>query len=135
MRQYWRWPAALLATGLATLPAKAQDLPIGVAIAMSGTYAFAGVPSREGMDVALDQLKSGPLGSRLKVQFQDTAGERTQGITLANQFATRDKVLLMIGPTSSAEAVAVAPVANSLSLPMLTATALSEEITRAGKWS
>ena len=99
----------LAALGLAfAAPVQAQDLPVGVAVAMSGTYAFAGVPSREGMDVALDQLKAGPLGSRLKVQFQDTAGERTQGITLANQFASRDKVLLMIGPTSSAEAVAVA---------------------------
>jgi branched-chain amino acid transport system substrate-binding protein len=71
----------------------------------------------------------------IKLMIEDTASDKQQAISLANRFAARDGAVMILGPSSSFEAVAVAPVANALKIPMLTTTALAADITKAGEWS
>jgi ABC-type branched-subunit amino acid transport system substrate-binding protein len=47
--------------------------------------------------------------------------------------ATRDNATLVIGPVSSGEAMAAAPVAVNLQIPLFT-TATTPEVLRAGPW-
>jgi len=49
----------------------------------------------------------------------DTAGDKGQTINLVNQFAKRDNVMLILGPSTSGEGLAGAPVANELKVPIL----------------
>jgi len=117
-------------------PALAQEIPIGVPMALTGPYAFVGVPARNGIVLALEEANAnGVLGAaRIKIIGEDTASDKSQAITLTNRLATGDKVLMMLGPTSSIEGLAAAPVANDLKLPMLT-TAISGDVLKAGPWS
>ena len=95
------------------------------------------MPSHEGLLVGLDEVNSsGMLGAaKIKLVIEDTGSEKAQAITLINRFQARDNVLMVLGPTSSSEGVAIAPVANDLKIPLLTTTAVSDAINKSGLWA
>jgi branched-chain amino acid transport system substrate-binding protein len=136
-RQYLLAAAAALAAGGAgTAIAQANEIPVGVFNATTGTYAYGGVPIHNGMKLALEEAnrKGFPGGAKLKLIEGDTAGDKGQTINLVNQFVRRDRVLMLFGPTTSVEALAAAPVVNELQVPMLT-NASSNDVLKGGPWS
>ncbi len=124
----------LAATGLTF--AQGKELPIGVMNAMTGNYAFGGVPIQNGMKLALEEANAAglPGGAKFKIFEGDTAGEKGQTISLVNQFVKRDNAVLILGPTTSGEALAGAPVANDLQVPIL-AIGSSPGIPATGPWA
>lgn len=127
--------AVLIAlSGLAM--AQGRDIPVGLFNAMTGNYAFGGVPIQNGMKLALEQANAAglPGGAQFKIFEGDTAGEKGQTISLVNQFVKRDNVLMILGPTTSGEALAGAPVANDLQVPIL-AIGSSPGILATGPWA
>lgn len=127
----------LLATDrMAFAQGSGKDLPVGVFNALTGTYAFGGVPIQNGIKLALDEAnrKGLPGGARFRVIEGDSAGDKGQAINLVNQFAKRDRVLMILGPTTSGEALAAAPVANELQVPIF-ANGSSNDILATGPWA
>lgn len=129
-------PALAIFASLLAGAAGAQEVRIAVPAALSGPYAFVGVPITNGIVLALEEAQAAGTFGNLKVKWtvDDDASDKAQAITLVNRYATRDGVHLVLGPTSSIEAAAAAPVANDLQIPLLS-PALSEVVTKAGKWS
>ena len=124
---------ASLATTAAT---RAAELTMAAMAAVTGPYAFTGVPTRDGLLVALDEINAKRGASdKIKLIVEDTAGEKQQAISLTNRFAVRDKALITLGPNASSEGVAVAPIANDLKVPLLSTTALADGVSKAGPWS
>jgi len=121
----------------ATAPAYCQEYTVAAELALTGTYAWVGVPSHEGLLVGLDEVNSsGMLGAgKIKLVIEDTGSEKAQAITLINRFNARENVLMVLGPSSSSEGVAIAPVANDLKIPLLTTTAVSDAINKSGIWA
>lgn len=113
-----------------------KEIPVGVFNAMTGTYAFGGVPIQNAMKLALEEANAQglPGGNKFRIVEGDTAGDKGQVINLVNQFGKRDNVMLILGPTVSAEALAGAPVANDLKLPIL-AIGSSPGILATGPWA
>ncbi len=129
--------AATVALGMAlALPAQAQEVPVGVGMALTGNYAFAGVPVTNGIKVAAEEINDTNFlnGRKIKLIVQDNASDKNQIITLINRFVTVDNVVAVIGPLSSLEALAAAPVANEKGVVMIT-TGVSPDILKAGPWS
>ncbi len=128
---------ALLLSGSGLTHAQgAKEIPVGVFNATTGVYAFGGVPIQNGMKMALEEAneKGLPGGAKFKIFEGDTAGDKGQVINLVNQFAKRDQVSLILGPTTSLEALAGAPVANDLQVPMF-AIGSSNDILTTGPWA
>jgi len=124
----------LAATGLAF--AQGKEISVGVFNATTGNYAFGGVPIQNGMKLALEEANAAglPGGNKFKIFEGDTAGEKAQTISLVNQFVKRDNVMLILGPTTSGEALGGAPVANDLQVPIL-AIGSSPGIPATGPWA
>jgi len=135
MRRLIRAVAGLCA--LSAGAAQAQEYTVAAELALTGTYAWVGVPSHEGMTVGLDEVnKSGMLGAaKIKLTVEDTGSDKSQAISLINRFGARNDVLMVLGPSSSSEGVAIAPAANDLKIPLLTTTAVSEAINKSGIWA
>ncbi|MBT2323096.1 ABC transporter substrate-binding protein [Variovorax paradoxus] len=137
-RRHWvlATMAAVAAGATGTAWAQGAELTVGVFNATTGVYAFGGVPIQNAMRLAIEQAnKQGlPGGARIKMVEGDTAGDKAQTINLINQFARRDNAILLLGPTTSVEAVSGAPVSNALQIPMIS-TSSSAEILDAGPWS
>jgi len=126
----------LFATHGLVLAQGAREIPVGVFNATTGVYAFGGVPIQNAMKMALEEAnqKGLPGGAKFKIHEGDTAGDKGQVINLVNQFAKRDQVLMILGPTTSLEALAGGPVANDLKVPML-AIGGANDILATGPWA
>jgi branched-chain amino acid transport system substrate-binding protein len=128
--------AVLLATAAFTGSSEAETLKLGVMNALTGPYAYGGVPIQNAMKLAIDQAnQSGVLGdNKLTVIEADSAGDKGQTITLVSKFAQSDDVLMILGPTTSLEATGGTPVANQLKVPMFVIGS-SKAILSAGPYS
>lgn len=128
--------SALVLCSLCASHTFAQEISVGVMNATTGGYAIAGVPMQNTIKMVLeDANQKGILGSmKIRIVEGDTAGEKGQTVNLMNQFAQRDKVMMIIGPTTSVEGVAAAAVSNDLKVPML-AGGTTELMLAAGPWS
>ncbi|HSV79565.1 MAG TPA: ABC transporter substrate-binding protein [Ramlibacter sp.] len=117
-------------------PAQAQEIPVAAILTLTGPTAFAGVPSNNGLRLAIEEAnKSGFLGkARIKLIEGDYGGDKGQLISLANQAIKRDKVVLAFGPSTSVDAIAVAPVFNDNKTPMFSVPTLNA-ILDTGPWS
>ncbi len=130
--------AVLLAlAGVAATPVSAAEVIVGAQLALTGPYAWVGVPARDAMVLGVEEINSSRMlgNNKIRLVIEDTGSEKTQSITLVNRFAVRDKAVMILGPSSSAEGVAIAPVANDLKIPLLAPTAVTEEITKSGPWA
>ncbi len=128
--------ALLLATsGFASAQA-GKEIPVGVFNGLTGTYAYGGVPIQNGIRLALDEAnkKGLPGGAKFKIIEGDSAGDKAQAVSLVSQFAKRDQVLMILGPTTSFEALGAAPVANELQVPLF-ANGSANDILTTGPWA
>ncbi len=116
--------------------AAGPDAVVGMGMALTGNYAFAGVPVANGVKVAAAEINETDFlkGRRLKLLVEDDASDKSQMITLVNRFATVDNAAAVIGPLSSLEALAAAPVANAQKITLIS-TGVSPDILKAGPWS
>jgi len=115
--------------------ANAADLKIGVIMSTTGPSAFIGVPVVNGIRLAIDDLEKGGFFGTNKVtwMFQDNRSDKHETNTLITRLVQSDDVLMVIGPVSSAEALAAAPLAVDLKVPIFT-TGTSPQSLKAGPW-
>ncbi|MFT3721887.1 ABC transporter substrate-binding protein [Pseudorhodoferax sp.] len=128
---------ALLAWATAIAPAaQAADLPIVSIQAMTGPVAFAGTIFQQAIRMAVDEAnaKGGIHGNRIALIERDNGSDKGQAINLANQAINRDRALLVLGPTTTADSLAVAPLFNDKRVPFL-GLGGSDNILKAGPWS
>ena len=135
MKKLARHGGSTFALVAAARPALAEDYVVGAELALTGTYAWVGVPSREGLDVGIEDVNaSGLLGGHAQGPHRRHRQRQDPG-DLADQPLQRPRQgLMVLGPSSSSEGVAIAPVANELKIPLLTTTAVSQTINKSGPW-
>lgn len=109
---------------------------IGVILSTSGKGAVFGVDQRNGVDVAVAMVNAagGIDGHPIKTRFEDSAYEKTQAQSIMSKMAPDESVIGVIGPTSSAEAFAADPIANSAQLPVLAISNGAEGIPQIGEY-
>jgi branched-chain amino acid transport system substrate-binding protein len=103
--------------------ASAQEaLKIGAIFATSGPSAFLGVPEERGLRLKVDEINrnGGINGRKIEVVQYDTEGNTTKAAQLARRLIESDKVLAIVGPSSSGESLQVLPIANELKTPLIT---------------
>ncbi|MBL8403848.1 MAG: ABC transporter substrate-binding protein [Dechloromonas sp.] len=114
--------------------AQAQEVVVGVPISSSGIFAFANLPARNGITLAAEEVaKSGELGPlKIKLLIEDTNSEKNQAVNLVNRFINTNKAVLILGSTSTVEAQAYLPIAQSKKIPALTQA--SGDVAVIGDW-
>ncbi len=120
---------AVAGLGMAALPALAKDYKLASIQSVTGIYAFVGVPLTKGIELGVDQVNaSGMLGAgnKLVLEKQDPASDRTQAVTLMTRFGNDANTLLVLGPSSTIEALAAGPAAQAAKLPQITNGALPQ---------
>ncbi len=130
-----RLALATAVASAAAAPALAQEVKIGVVLSNTGTFAFVGAPVINAVRLAYEELMAANYFGNTKVTLmvEDNRSDRAEAITLINRMATRDQATIIIGPVSTGEAMAAAPVAVDLKIPLFT-TATSPDVLKAGPW-
>ena len=116
-------------------PAMADDVKIAAILSTTGTYAFVGVPLVNGIKMADEELKAANAygAHNVIITYDDNRSDRQEAIALLTRRAQTDNVDLVLGPISSAEAMATGPVAVQMSVPMFT-VAMTNEVLPLGEW-
>ena len=129
-------PSLLLFAGLTGLAgvAKAADIRIGAAEALTGPAAKYGVMIKNGFTLAVDEInaKGGVAGNKIALIVEDEQGKKEEAITVFKKLIFQDKVLMVFGPTLSNSAFAADPIATAAKVVVFGTSNTADGITAIG---
>jgi len=115
-----RFAAAALSL-LALASVGAQELKIGVVVSLSGATAIYGEPVPKTLKLLVDQLPDQKIaGHPVKLIVVDSESNSSKSVQLVRRLIDRDEVDVIIGPSTSGEAIPIVPVVNQAKVPNIT---------------
>jgi branched-chain amino acid transport system substrate-binding protein len=114
--------------------AAANEILIGAVFPFTGDAATYGQSSKNSLEllVADTNSKGGLLGKKVKIIYEDDANTPTQATSALQKLINNDRIVAVLGTTSSKACIAMGPVATSSKIPMITATATNPKVTTSG---
>ncbi len=114
----------------------AAPIKIGALFAVTGPAAFLGEPERNSAKMVIDEINKagGVKGRKLELIVYDTAGDATKAVQLATKLIKDDKVVAIIGPSTTGETMAAIPVAEKEHIPLISCSAGSKITDPVKKW-
>ncbi len=103
----------------------AAPLKIGALFSVTGPAAFLGAPERNTAVMVVDEINraGGIKGRKLELVAYDTGGDATKAVQLASKLIKDDKVIAIIGPSTTGESMAVIPVVERGKVPLISCAA------------
>jgi branched-chain amino acid transport system substrate-binding protein len=118
----WMVFCLLLTAGAALA---AEPLRIGALFAVTGPAAFLGEPEKNTLEMLVREVnaKGGIKGMPVEVVIYDTTGDATKAVQLATKLIKNDKVVAIIGPSTTGESMAVKPLTEKEQIPLISCAA------------
>jgi branched-chain amino acid transport system substrate-binding protein len=117
---------SVLFTGLMAGSAlAAPPIKIGALFSVSGPASFLGEPERNTAKMMVDEInKAGGIkGRQLELIVIDTQADATKAVQGVNKLIKDDKVVAIIGPSTTGDSMAVIPVVEKAEIPMISCAA------------
>src|SRR3954465_10615855 len=112
--------------------AQSQEIRIGVAMPISGPGSYFGVMDKEGIELALEQLKGAVNGHKLQVQYEDSACSPLQATNTVKRVLDQFKPHIVIGEECSDASLAIAPILEQAKVVQLNAGSVTMKLTESG---
>lgn len=129
----WVVAIAALLPGILTGTSLAQKEPyaVGAVFGVTGGASFLGEPQRNTVKMIEDWVNAGGgiQGHPLKVIVEDTKSEEGQAVLVVRKLLEKDKVIAVIGPSTTGESMAVAPIMEKAQTPMVSCAAALSIVT------
>ncbi len=110
-----------------------ETIRIGAAFALTGKSASYGEWTKNGMELALKKINS-QNDIKISVIYEDTQSDIPKAVAACNKLISIDRVPVIIGPVSSSEIMACAPVAESAKVVLFNTLGSSDKIKDAGDY-
>lgn len=116
--------------------AAAAPIKIGALFSVTGPPSFLGEPERNSAKMVVDEINAagGIKGRKIELVVYDTQGDATKAVQAANRLIKEDKVVAIIGPSTTGESMAVIPVAEKENIPLISCAAGSKITDPVKKW-
>lgn len=103
----------------------APSLKVGALFSVTGPASFLGEPERNTAQMVVDEInKAGGIkGRMLQLVAYDTQGDATKAVQAANRLIKEDKVVAIIGPSTTGDTMAVIPLAEKAHIPLISCSA------------
>lgn len=113
-----------------------KEYEIGALLPLTGDAAQWGAEPQKAIQMAIDEinLAGGIKGKKLRAIFEDTQASPKLATSALNKLITTDKIQVVIGPISSSEMLAIAPIANSNKVVLVSPSATNNAITNSGDY-
>lgn len=114
----------------------AAPIKIGALFSVSGPPSFLGEPERNTAKMVVDEINAqgGIKGRKVELVVYDTQGDATKAVQAANRLIKEDKVVAIIGPSTTGESMAVIPVVEKERVPLISCAAGSKITDPVKKW-
>lgn len=129
-----KFPKVLMASALAVgigAGGMAGDIKVGVNLALSGSLAPYGKATLDGIKLKTEEINNagGIGGNKILLVIEDNKGDQTETKNAYKKLAGSDKVVTVIGPITSTNAIAVRRDAAELKVPVISPTATNDKVT------
>jgi len=105
----------LLSCMVLAAPALAKDtIKIGAILAVTGPASFLGAPEAKTLEMMVEEInkKGGIKGKQIELIIKDSGANPEKALSFAKQLIEEDKVLAIIGPSTSGETMKIKSVAE-----------------------
>lgn len=113
-----------------------EDIKIGVILPLTGSAAQWGGPARDGILLAVDDVnaKGGIKGRKLSLEIEDDRCDPTTGVSAIQKILASRKPIAVSGAICSSVTLALAPVAESNKIVLISPGSTSPLLTTAGDY-
>ncbi|MBT0653172.1 ABC transporter substrate-binding protein [Geomobilimonas luticola] len=114
----------------------AEPIKIGGLFAITGPASFLGEPERNTAQMVVDEINAagGVKGRKLQLIAYDTQGDSTKAKQLVNKLIKNDKVVAIIGPSTTGDTMAVIGDVERAEIPLISCAAGSKITEPVKKW-
>ncbi len=105
--------------------AETETVKIGAILAVTGGASFLGAPEAKTLEMLTEDYnaKGGIGGRRIELIIKDSAGNPEKAISFAKQLIEEDRVVAIIGPTTSGETLQIKDLCESYRTPLVSCAA------------
>jgi len=113
------------------MSAAAKTYKVGAVFSVTGRASFLGDPEKKTAQMVTDAInKAGGInGNKLELIVYDDEGDATKCALAVKKLITRDKVIAVIGPSTSGNSMAVVPLAGKHRTPLISCAASYKIVT------
>ncbi|HHW08402.1 MAG TPA: ABC transporter substrate-binding protein [Firmicutes bacterium] len=112
-----------------------EEIRIGGNFELTGNVASFGNSTLKGVQLALEQANaSGELKKKVVLVQVDNKSDVAEAANMATKLVEQDKVVALVGPVISTNAISAGKVAQSLKVPMISPTATNPVLTEIGEY-
>src|SRR6266478_3967507 len=110
------------------------DIVTGEFGSLTGTTATFGISTKNGIDMAIDEVNKagGVLGKKVRVIVEDDQGKPEEAQTVVTKLITKDQVMAILGEVASSRTMAAAPVSQQNGIPMISPSSTNPKVTQIG---
>ena len=125
MRVYQRVAASAAAIGLCVLFGAGQQvhaqIKIGSVLSVTGPASFLGDPEKRTLEIYVDEInaKGGVNGQKLQLVVYDDGGNADNARTFATRLVEEDKIVAMVGGSTTGSTLAMIPVFEDAKIPFI----------------
>jgi branched-chain amino acid transport system substrate-binding protein len=125
-----------LGTLLAAGPEASAQVKIGAVLSVTGPASFLGDPEKKTLEMYVAEIneKGGVNGQKLQLVIYDDGGDANNARTFATRLVEEDKIIAMIGGTTTGSTLAMIPVFEDAQLPFISLAGAVQIIQPVRKW-
>jgi branched-chain amino acid transport system substrate-binding protein len=136
MRALLYTAAALTVAGLAASSPAAAQIKIGAVLSVTGPASFLGDPEKRTLEMYVDDInaKGGVNGQKLQLIVYDDAANPNSAKTFATRLIEEDKVVAMVGGSTTGATLAMIPVFEDAQVPFISLAGAIQIVEPVRKW-
>lgn len=121
---------------LTTHVSNATEILVGGVLSLSGGQASFGTSTRDGIELAIQEINAagGVLGKKYRLIALDDQSKPEEAAIIMTRLVTQDKVTAVLGEIASSISLAMAPIAQSHKIPMITPSSTNPKVTQVGDY-
>jgi len=113
-----------------------SDIYIGVACPLSGDDRLCGDAMIKGINLYIDEINKNEIffGEKIHLIVKDDKNDKYTALKVAKDFASDDRILLIIGHYFSSTSFAAGRIYRNVGIPAITASATANKVTNENEW-
>jgi branched-chain amino acid transport system substrate-binding protein len=131
---------AAVGVALATLIGGGQyasaQVKIGAVLSITGPASFLGDPEKKTLEMYVEEInaKGGVNGQKLQLIIYDDGGKANEALTFAKRLVDEDKIVAMVGGSTTGSTLAMIPVFEEAQIPFISLAGAIQIIQPVRKW-
>jgi branched-chain amino acid transport system substrate-binding protein len=117
-------------------PPPSEPVKIGALFSVTGPASFLGAPEEKTVQMLVEKINAagGINGRKLQLVIKDTAGSPEKAVSFAKQLIEEEKVLAIIGPSTSGETMKIKDLCEENKMPLVSCAAAETIVNPVAKY-